>query len=381
MKFDTKTIHAGFKQKDPAYHAVNTPIYQSTTFQINSPEKHSEYQYSRTSNPTRADLEKTIAQLENAKFGIAFSSGVAAIDAVLKLLRSGDEVITSKDLYGGTFRIFNSIFKNFDIKFHFINLNDTTEIEKHINENTKLLWLETPTNPLLTIVDIKQVSEISAKNHLKLIVDNTFASPFLQNPLDLGADIVMHSASKYLGGHSDIILGALVTNDKTIADELSFVQNASGAIPGPMDCFLTSRGIKTLHLRMQRHCENAKSVAHFLKSHPKVEKVYWPGFSDHPNHEIARKQMKNFGGVVSFKLKGDSKKDALSFIDNLKLFTLAESLGGVESLVGYPASMSHASIPKEERIKFGITDGLIRLSVGVEDVEDLIFDLDMAFKY
>jgi cystathionine beta-lyase len=380
MKFNTKTIHAGIEKRDPAYNAVNTPIYQSTTFKIDSPEEHSKFQYSRTSNPTRADFEQTLAQLENAEYGIAFSSGVAAIDAVLKLLKSGDEVITSKDLYGGTYRIFSSIFKNFGIRFHFINLNNSAAIQQYINANTKLIWLETPTNPLLNIVDIKRVSDISKKNKLKLIVDNTFASPYLQNPLDFGADIVMHSASKYLGGHSDVILGALVTNDKALADRLFFIQNASGAIPGPMDCFLISRGIKTLHLRMQRHCENAKTIAHFLKTHSRVEKVYWPGFSDHPNHLIAKNQMRNFGGVVSFSLNDNTQKAAIALIKKLKIFTLAESLGGVESLVGHPASMSHASIPKAEREKAGISNALIRLSVGIEDKEDLILDLKSALE-
>ncbi len=378
MKFDTKVIHSGSESVDPTYNSVNTPIYQTSTFKINSPEKHSKFQYARTSNPTRADLEQTIAQLENAEYGIGFSSGVAAIDAVLKLLKSGDEVITSKDLYGGTYRIFNGIFKNFGIRFHFVDLNKTDEIISHINKNTKAIWLETPTNPLLNIVDIKAVSKISAKYQLKLVVDNTFASPFLQNPLDLGADIVMHSTSKYLGGHSDVIMGALVTSEKTLADKLYFIQNASGAIPGPMDCFLTSRGIKTLHLRMQRHCDNAKAIAYYLKSHPKVEKVYWPGFSGHPQHELARKQMRNFGGVVSFALKKNKEDIAIEFIKKLEIFTLAESLGGVESLVGHPASMSHASIPKAKRKKMGISNALIRLSVGVEDAEDLISDLKNA---
>jgi len=377
MKFNTKTIHGGQDNIDPGYNAVMPPIYQTTTFSQSTSEGHKGFEYSRTANPTRSVLEDSMANLENGKYGIVFSSGIAAVDAVLKLLEYGDEVITTTNLYGGTYRIFNQIYKSFGIKFHFVNLTKNT-IENHINAKTKLVWIETPTNPILSIADIKALSQITKKHNLRLVVDNTFASPYLQQPLELGADIVMHSASKYLGGHSDVILGALVVNDKQLADKLYFIQKATGAIAGPMDCYLIFRGIKTLHVRMQRHCENAKVIAEFLQSHPKIKQVYWPGLPTHPNHEVAKQQMKDFGGVVSFSLQDDTQKAALEVIDKLKIITFAESLAGVESLIGHSASMSHASIPKEERLLMGITDSLLRLSVGIEDKEDLIEDLDQA---
>jgi len=377
MKFNTKTVHGG-QQNDPATGSVMPPIYQTSTFAQSSPGAHGEYEYSRTANPTRTALEKSLASIENGKYGIAFASGVAAIDAVLRLLNPGDEVISTVDLYGGTYRLFIKIFKRYNIRFRFIDMADTDNIENYINSDTKMIWTESPTNPMLNIIDIAGVSKISGKHNLISVVDNTFASPYLQNPLDLGADIVMHSATKYLGGHSDVVLGALVLNDKELADRLYFIQNAGGAICGPMDSFLTLRGIKTLHLRMQRHCENGKAVAEFLRDHPKISKVYWPGFKDHPNHEIAKEQMRDFGGMLSFTTKGDQYQDAVKILENLKIFTLAESLGGVESLSGHPASMSHASIPKEEREKTGIVDSLIRLSVGIEDKEDLVNDLERA---
>lgn len=381
MKFNTKTIHGGQDNLDPGYNAVMPPIYQTSTYSQSSPGVNKGYVYSRSSNPTRTALERSIASLENGKHGFAFGSGLAAIDAILKLLKTGDEVISTNDLYGGSYRLFTKIFENFGIKFHFLNLNDTQKIEAHINHNTKLIWAETPTNPMINVIDIKALSKISKTHHLKLCVDNTFATPYLQNPLDLGADIVMHSATKYLGGHSDLILGTIVVNDKNIAEKLSFIQNSSGAIPGPMDCFLTLRGIKTLHLRMQRHCENGRAVAEFLQQHPKVDNVYWPGFPDNPNYEVAKSQMRDFGGMVSFTTKGNVYEDAVKFVENLQVFTLAESLGGVESLAGHPASMTHASIPEAEREKTGVIDSLIRLSVGIEDKEDLIHDLDQALSY
>ena len=378
MKFNTKTIHGGQDNIDPAYNAVMPPIYQTTTYAQTSPGKHKGYEYSRSANPTRTALEKSLASIENGKFGLAFASGLAAIDAVLKLLKPGDEVISTNDLYGGTYRLFNGIFKNFGIKFHFVGLDDAQAIESHINENTKMIWAETPTNPMMNVVDIEAISKVSQKHDLLLCVDNTFATAYLQRPLDLGANLVMHSATKYLGGHSDVMMGSLVVNDEALAKKLYFIQNASGAVAGPMDSFLVLRGIKTLHLRMQRHCENAKAVAEFLEQHPKVEKVNWPGLPSHPNHDIAKKQMKDFGGMVSFTTKGNSYEEAIKFVENLKIFTLAESLGGVESLAGHPASMTHASIPKAERDKIGVVDSLIRLSVGIEDQEDLLHDLEQA---
>lgn len=377
MKFNTKAIHGGQKP-DKAYGAVMQPIYQTTTYAQTTPGEHKGFGYSRTHNPTRTALERAFASLENGEYAVAFGSGMAAIDAVLKLLKTGDEVIATNDLYGGTYRLFTKIYESFGIKFHFVEMENIEEIESYINENTKLLWIETPTNPMMRIIDIESVAEISKKYGLLLVVDNTFATPYLQRPLELGADIVMHSATKYLGGHSDVVMGGLIVRDKSLADKLYFIQNASGAIPGPQDCFLMLRGLKTLHVRMQRHCENAKMVAEYLSKHPKIEKVYWPGLSDHPNHEIARKQMKDFGGMLSFSIKNNDYNTASKMLGKLKVFTLAESLGGVESLAGHPVSMTHASIPKKERERIGMVDSLIRLSVGVEDVEDLIADLKQA---
>lgn len=377
MKFNTKTIH-GKQSPDPAYGAVMSPIYQTTTYAQTTPGGHKGFEYSRSGNPTRQALENALASIENGEFGLAFGSGLAAIDAVMKLLKPGDEVISTGDLYGGSYRLFTSIFEGFGIKFHFVDMQNTNTIEDFINENTKLIWVETPTNPMLNIIDIKAASVIAKKYNVLLAVDNTFATPYLQQPLVLGADIVMHSATKYLGGHSDVVLGALIVQDKVLAEKLYFIQNASGAVCGPQDAFLVLRGIKTLHVRMQRHCENAKAVAIYLVTHPKIEKVYWPGFESHPNHTIAKKQMMDFGGMLSFTTKGNSYKKSIKMVENLKLFTLAESLGGVESLAGHPASMTHASIPKEDREKTGIVDSLIRLSIGIEDIEDLINDLKHA---
>ncbi|MHB1146760.1 MAG: cystathionine gamma-synthase [Lutibacter sp.] len=379
MKFNTKTIH-GNQAHDPSTGAVMPPIYQTSTYAQTSPGVHKGYEYSRTANPTRTAVENAFASIENGKFGLAFGSGLAAIDSVLKLLIPGDEVISTNDLYGGSYRIFTKIFENYGIKFHFTGMENAGNIEQLITKKTKLIWVETPTNPMMNIIDIAAVSAVAKKHQILLAVDNTFATPYLQNPLDLGADIVMHSATKYLGGHSDVVMGALIVNDKALADKLYFIQNSCGAVCGPMDSFLVLRGIKTLHVRMQRHCENGKAVAEYLANHPKIEKVYWPGFENHPNHEIAKKQMKDFGGMVSFVTKGNSIKDAFKILENLKLFTLAESLGGVESLSGHPASMTHASIPKAEREKTGVVDSLIRLSVGIEDIEDLLADLDQALR-
>ena len=378
MKFNTKTIHGGQENTDPAYGSVMPPIYQTSTYSQDTPGGHKGFEYSRSGNPTRTALENSLASIENGKYGLAFGSGLAAIDAVLKLLKPGDEVVSTNDLYGGSYRLFTSIFKDFGIKFNFIGMQNAADIEKHITENTKLIWVETPTNPMMNIIDIEAAAKIAKKHNVLLGVDNTFATPYLQQPLDLGADLVMHSATKYLGGHSDVVMGALVVKDKELADKLYFIQNASGAVAGPQDSFLVLRGIKTLHLRVQRHCENGKAVAEYLSNHPKVDKVYWPGLENHPNHDIAKKQMKDFGGMVSFTTKGNELQDAVSFVEKLKVFTLAESLGGVESLAGHPASMTHASIPKEEREKTGVVDSLIRLSVGIEDEEDLINDLKQA---
>ena len=378
MLFNTKTIHGGQKI-DPAFNSVMQPIYQTSTYAQQSPGVNKGFEYSRTHNPTRTALQNSFASLENAKYGVAFSSGLAAIDAIIKLLSPGDEVISTNDLYGGTFRLFTKIFEKYGVKFHFTSLYNTADVESLINENTKVIWAETPTNPMINVFDIEALSNISKSNNLLFVVDNTFASPYLQNPLNLGADIVMHSATKYLAGHSDVVLGALMLNDDEIAEKLYFVQNASGAVPGPQDCFLTLRGIKTLHVRMQRHCENAHKVAHFLNDHKMVEKVYWPGLESHKNHKVAKKQMSDFGGMLSFRIKDFSKEQTIKFLEKLHLFTLAESLGGVESLCGHPATMTHASIPKEEREKSGVTDSLIRLSVGIEDVDDLINDLQNAF--
>tara|TARA_R110000868_G_scaffold185488_1_gene427450 strand:+ start:2225 stop:3364 length:1140 start_codon:yes stop_codon:yes gene_type:complete len=379
MKFNTKTIHGG-QEHEVAYGAVMPPIYQTSTYAQTTPGGHKGYEYSRSQNPTRHALEKAFASIENGDYGLAFGSGLAAIDAVMKLLKPGDEVISTNDLYGGSYRLFTKIFEGFGIKFHFIGMQNAANIEKYINKNTKLIWVETPTNPMMTIINIKATSVIAKKHNILLAVDNTFATPYLQQPLELGADLVMHSATKYLGGHSDVVMGALIVKDKSLADKLYFIQNASGAICGPQDSFLVLRGIKTLHIRMQRHCENGKAVALYLKKHPKIENVYWPGFEDHPNHDIAKSQMKDFGGMISFTTKGNNYKDAIKIVENLEIFTLAESLGGVESLSGHPASMTHASIPKEEREKTGVVDSLIRLSVGIEDIDDLITDLKQALK-
>ena len=377
MKFNTKTIHGG-QEHDKAYGSVMPPIYQTSTYAQSTPGGHKGYEYSRTHNPTRNALENSFASLENGTYGLAFGSGLAAIDAVIKLLKPGDEVISTNDLYGGTYRLFTKIFEGFGIKFHFIGMENASKIEDYINKNTKLIWVETPTNPMMNVIDIEAASKIAKKNNILLGVDNTFATPYLQQPLNLGADIVMHSATKYLGGHSDVVMGALIVKDKDLADKLYFIQNASGAICGPQDSFLVLRGIKTLHVRMQRHCENGKAIAKYLSTHPKIENVYWPGFEDHPNHSIAKKQMKDFGGMISFTTKGNNYDEAIRIVENLKIFTLAESLGGVESLAGHPASMTHASIPKKEREKTGVVDSLIRLSVGIEDVDDLIEDLRQA---
>ncbi|WP_028980075.1 cystathionine gamma-synthase [Sporocytophaga myxococcoides] len=377
MKFGTKAIHAGV-EPDPSTGAIMTPIYQTSTYVQASPGDHKGYEYSRTHNPTRTALQNSLAALENGAQGLCFASGMAAIDTILKLLKPGDEVISTNDLYGGTYRIFTKVFAHYGIKFHFIPMDNAKEVEKYINSNTKLIWMETPTNPLLNIIDIKAIANLGKKHTVITVVDNTFATPYLQLPLDLGVDIVMHSVTKYLSGHSDVVMGAIILNDKEVAARLAFLQNACGAVPGPQDCFLVLRGIKTLHLRMERHCDNAAKIAQFLSEHPKVDKVYYPGLSSHPNHAVAQKQMKAFGGMLSFTLKGDKIEDAKRFLERAKLFSLAESLGGVESLCGHPATMTHASIPKEEREKAGLKDSLIRLSVGVEDVEDLIEDLKNA---
>jgi len=377
MKFNTKTIHGG-QEHDKAYGSVMPPIYQTSTYAQSTPGGHKGYEYSRSQNPTRHALEKAFASIENGNYGLAFGSGLASIDAIIKLLKPGDEVISTNDLYGGSYRLFTKIYSDFGIKFHFIGMQNPSNIEVFINNKTKLIWVETPTNPMMNIIDIKATAQIAKKHNILLAVDNTFATPYLQMPLDLGADIVMHSATKYLGGHSDVVMGALVVKDKDLADRLYFIQNASGAVCGPQDSFLVLRGIKTLHIRMQRHCENGKAVAEYLASHSKIEKVYWPGFESHPNYHIAKSQMKGFGGMVSFVTKGNNYQDAIRIVENLKVFTLAESLGGVESLAGHPASMTHASIPKEEREKTGVVDSLIRLSVGIEDIDDLIADLDQA---
>ena len=377
LKFNSKTIHGG-QQPDKAYGAVMPPIYQTSTYAQTTPGGHKGFEYSRSANPTRTALENSLASIENGQYGLAFASGLAAMDAVIKLLNPGDEVVSTNDLYGGSYRLFKQIFEKYGIIFHFIGMQDPDNIEACINDKTKLIWIETPTNPMMNIIDIKAVSQMAKKHDVLLAVDNTFATPYLQLPLDLGADIVMHSATKYLGGHSDVVVGALVVKEKKLADQLYFIQNASGAVCGPMDSFLVLRGIKTLHVRMQRHCENGIAIANFLANHPKIEKVYWPGFEDHPNHHIAKAQMNGFGGMISFITKGSSYADAIKIVEKLQIFTLAESLGGVESLAGHPASMTHASIPKEEREKSGVVDALIRLSVGIEDQADLIADLEQA---
>lgn len=373
----TKMIHAG-AEPDPSTGAIMTPIYQTSTYVQTAPGQHKGYEYARSQNPTRKALEDALAILENGKYGLAFSSGVAATDAVIKLLSPGDEVICASDMYGGTYRLFTKVFEKFGIKFIFVDTTNVANVQAAITANTKLIWLETPTNPLMNITDIAAVADVSKAAGSLLCVDNTFASPYLQNPLDLGADIVMHSATKYLGGHSDVIQGCLMMNDTELRDKLYFIQKSCGAVPGPMDCFLVLRGIKTLHVRMQRHCENGFAIAHYLRKHQKVEKVYWPGFGDNAGYAVARKQMRGFGGMISFTLKDDSIEAANKVLSSTILFALAESLGGVESLINHPATMTHASIPREERIKNGLSDGLIRLSVGIEDVEDLINDLEQA---
>ncbi|MDC6470645.1 cystathionine gamma-synthase [Flavobacteriales bacterium] len=377
MKFNTKVIHAGV-HPDVATGAIMTPIYQTSTYVQEEIGVHKGFEYSRTGNPTRQALENNLAAIEEGKFGACFGSGLAAIDAVIKMLSPGDEVISTNDLYGGSYRIFTTIFEKYGIKFHFVDMLNINNIKEKINSKTKLIWVETPTNPMMNIVDIKKVCELAKENKTIVAVDNTFATPYLQNPLSLGADIVMHSVTKYLGGHSDVVMGALVSNDSKIAEEIYRIQNSSGAVCGPMDSFLVLRGIKTLHLRMQRHCENGEKIANFLTQHPKVENVYWPGLTSHPNHDVAKSQMKDFGGMISFTLAGDSLEMAKKIVSKTELFTLAESLGGVESLIGHPSTMTHASIPREERIKSGVVDSLIRLSVGIEDVTDLIDDLTKA---
>ena len=379
MKFNTKTIHGG-QQHDPSTGAVMPPIYQTSTYAQSSPGKHKGYIYSRAANPTRTALENAFAAIENGIHGFAFSSGLSAIDCVLKMLNPGDEVIAGDDLYGGTYRMFTRMFSKYGLKFHLVDMNSIENVTNSISDKTKLIWVETPTNPLMKIADIEEITKaVKAVNPAILVaVDNTFATPYLQQPLSLGVDIVMHSATKYLGGHSDLLMGALMVNDAKLAEELHFIQFAGGAIAGPMDSFLALRGVKTLHIRMQRHCENGRAVAAYLQNHPKVKEVYYPGLENHPNHEVAKKQMKDFGGMVSFKLKDESQQAAFTFLENTHVFTLAESLGGVESLVNHPATMTHASIPEPERLKIGITDSLIRLSVGIEDIEDLLKDLKQA---
>ena len=377
MKFATKAIHAGV-HPDPATGAIMTPIYQTSTYVQDGVGNHKGYEYSRTQNPTRHALEKNIAAIENGRYGACFGSGLAAIDCVLKMLNPGDEVISTNDLYGGSYRIFRTIFEKYGIKFHFVNMQDVSAVAALVNEHTKMIWVETPTNPMMNIIDIEAMAKISKAAGAMLCVDNTFATPYLQNPLDLGADMVMHSVTKYLGGHSDVVMGALVCSDENIANEMYRIQNSSGAVTAPMDSFLVLRGIKTLHLRVQRHCENGEKVARFLAGHPRIEKVYWPGFESHPNHDVAKKQMRGFGGMISFTLKGNQLDDALNIVKKVEIFALAESLGGVESLIGHPATMTHASIPKEVREQSGVVDSLIRLSVGIEDADDLIADLTQA---
>lgn len=377
LGFGTKAIHAG-QEPDPTTGAIMTPIYQTSTYTQASPGNHKGYAYARGKNPTRTALEKCLAELEGAKHALCFSSGMGAIDAVTKLLRPGDEVITGDDLYGGTYRMFTKVFAPFGIKFHFIDLKDANNINKYINANTKMIWLETPTNPTMQIIDIEACAKIAKANKLICAVDNTFASPYLQNPLALGADIVMHSVTKYLGGHSDVVMGALCLSDDNLYQQLAFIHNSCGATPGPQDAFLVLRGVKTLHIRMDRHCYNGRKIAEYLKTHPKIDKIYWPGFPDSTNHDIAKKQMRDFGGMISFSLKGNKQEEAFAIASRTKVFSLAESLGGVESLINHPATMTHASIPKEERDKAGVVESLLRLSVGIEDVDDLIADLKQA---
>lgn len=377
MKFGTKVIHAHI-HPDPTTGAIMTPIFQTSTYVQDAPGDHKGYEYARTQNPTRSVLEKNLAALENAEFGACFGSGMAATDVIMKTLEPGDEVIATNDLYGGTYRLFTKVYAKYGITFRFVNMNDTESLRKIITQKTKMVWLETPTNPMLNIVDIEAVCKMVEGSDIKVCVDNTFATPYLQRPIDLGADLVLHSATKYLAGHSDVILGAIATNDMELAEQIFFMQNGAGAVPGPMDCFLALRGIKTLHLRMDRSCANAAAIAEYLEKHPKVDKVYYPGLEGHQNHEVAKKQMRGFGGMVSFSQKDDTMEAANRFLTGTEVFSLAESLGGVESLVGHPATMTHASIPHEERMKTGVTDSLIRLSVGIEDIDDLIADLEKA---
>ncbi|HKH63436.1 MAG TPA: cystathionine gamma-synthase [Flavitalea sp.] len=379
MKLGTKLIHAGI-EPDPSTGAIMTPIYQTSTYVQSAPGKNKGYEYARSQNPTRKALEDALAIIENGKYGLAFSSGVAATDAVIKLLKPGDEVIAANDMYGGTYRLFTKVFEKFGLKFHYVNMQQAENIRPYINQNTKLIWTETPTNPLINIVDVEAIAAIAKQHNILLAVDNTFASPYLQNPLDLGADIVMHSSTKYLGGHSDVIQGALMMNDPDLREQLYFLQKTCGAVPGPMDCFLVLRGLKTLHLRMDRHCSNGEAIAHFLRAHSKIAKVYWCGFEDHPGYIVAKKQMRGFGGMLSFTLKDESTEATNKVLSGTKLFALAESLGGVESLINHPATMTHASIPREERIKNGLSDSLIRISIGIEDIDDLIEDLKQALE-
>ena len=371
MKFGTKAIHAGV-HADESTGAIMTPIYQTSTYVQSAPGEHKGFEYSRAQNPTRKQLEDSLAALENGRFGMVFGSGLAAVDCVLKTLKPGDHVIATSDLYGGSYRLFMKVFANYGIDFSYVDLSDAANLEPAIKDNTKLVWIESPTNPMLNIIDVEAIAKITKDKGLILGVDNTFATPYLQNPLDLGADVVMHSITKYIAGHSDVVMGGLVTSNETLAKQLYFIQNASGAIPGPQDCFLALRGIKTIHLRMERHCENAMKMADFLHNHPKVEQVNYPGLVNHPNHQVAKRQMKDFGGMISFTTKEGSLESAQQLVSNVKVITLAESLGGVESLIGHPASMTHASIPKEEREKSGVVDSLVRLSVGIEDIDDLI---------
>lgn len=377
MKFGTKALHAGI-EPDPSTGAIMTPIFQTSTYVQDEPGVHKGYEYARTKNPTRDALEKNLAALENAQFGRCFGSGMSATETVIKTLNPGDEVISTSDLYGGTYRLFTKVFAKYGIKFTFVDMRDVSNIERVITNKTKLIWVETPTNPMMNILDIRAIADLGRKKNVMVAVDNTFASPYLQNPLDLGADIVMHSVTKYIAGHSDVVMGFLGTNDPVMDEKFAFIQNSSGAIPGPQDCFLVLRGIKTLHIRMQRHCENGERIANYLKNHHKVEKVFWPGFEDHPNHEVAKSQMRGFGGMISFIQKEDTMEQANKTLSTFKIFSLAESLGGVESLVGHPASMTHASVPREQRLSVGLTDSLIRLSVGIEDIDDLIADLEQA---
>tara|TARA_E500000331_G_scaffold327230_1_gene346013 strand:- start:519 stop:1703 length:1185 start_codon:yes stop_codon:yes gene_type:complete len=379
MKFGTKVLHAGIAP-DPSTGAIMTPIFQTSTYLQEAPGKHKGFEYARTQNPTRTVLEENLAALENAKYGRCFSSGMGATDAVIKLLAPGDEVVCTHDLYGGTYRLFTTIYQSYGIVFKFVDLQDVEAVKKAFNRKTKMIWIESPTNPMMRIVDIIAMVNIAKTYHSWVCVDNTFATPYLQNPIDLGADIVVHSVTKYISGHSDVVMGAVITDDKALDDKIGYIQNSAGAIPGPNDCFLVLRGIKTLHIRMDRHCENGRKIAHFLKEHPSVDAVFWPGFEEHPNHQFAKKQMRQFGGMISFTLKEDDIDVAFKLMEKLKLFSLAESLGGVESLIGHPASMTHASIPKEERLKSGLTDSLIRLSVGIEDIDDLIADLAQAIE-